>query len=473
MMRLAIIGGGPRAIWAVERLTAWAAQPIEVHVYDPHPIGHGAAYDPNQPAWLRLNVRSAAVDPNVGGAQPTLPRLPILDEWRGDDVADQFPPRRIVGRYLAELWADVSVRSPFVRCTHHAIRVQHLARTDECWHVAGDDYDAVLVATGHAPDWDGALRHHPGAGDLIDHVYPTDDIERVAPRARVLVRGAALTFIDAALTWTQGRGGRFTADGYVPSGAEPVILPTSRSGRFMVPKPVTALDADRFARFTDAMPDAEAGIDQMLAAAADLFGGPDRRGEVEAVVWGDQEAVDPVEQLRHDIAVASGEAPPDPEWALGQAWRGCYHRLVEVLPTADDWSRVAHVAHRLERVAFGPPLINARKMLALCEAGVIDATHMTGQPPDHDVVVDAVLPPPGAREARDPLLDDLVSRGFIRLHPGRRGVVVDEALGTGSPGLAVVGRACEDVIMGHDTLTRTLHPQLDRWASALTGGTHD
>lgn len=470
MRRLAIIGGGPRAIWAVERLAAWASDPLEATVFDPRPVGHGAAYDPDQPGWLRLNVRSGAVDPNVGGPRPTDPRLPTLDEWRTDDVADQFPPRRMVGNYLEDLWRDVSKRSPHVRCVHRPLRVDAVVRQGDGWSVAGEQFDDVLVATGHAPDWDGALRHHAPSRPLIDHVYPTGDLERVPAGARVVVRGAALTFIDAALTWTQGRGGRFTERGYEASGTEPVILPTTRSGRFMVPKPSTTLPPDRFASFMDAMTDAHSGLEQMFAAASELLGGPSAREAIEAAMAGEGGDRSPVEQLRHDIDVASGDAAPDAEWALGHAWRGCYPRLVEVLPTASDWPEVARVAHRLERVAFGPPLVNARKIVALCDAGVIDAAHMTGALPAHDLIVDAVLPPPGARDARDPLLDFLRERGYIALYAGRRGVAVDEALGTGTPGLAVVGRACEDVIMGHDTLTRTLHPQLDRWAARLTGG---
>jgi hypothetical protein len=60
--------------------------------------------------------------------------------------------------------------------------------------------------------------------------------------AKVAMQGIGLTFIDAVLELTEGRGGRFerAADGtlsYKASGKEPkVIIPFSRTGLPMTPK---------------------------------------------------------------------------------------------------------------------------------------------------------------------------------------------------------------------------------------------
>jgi diaminopimelate decarboxylase len=143
----------------------------------------------------------------------------------------------------------------------------------------------------------------------------------------------------------------------------------------------------------------------------------------------------------------------------------------------------------MERVAFGPPPMNAAKIAALIDAGIVDPTHVRGARLESDggrtrlcsdagavpvdVVVDAVLAPPGAIGVVDPLVEQLLDAGDVRVLDGRRGIEVDEAAGcvgaSGSPteGLAAAGRMTEDSVIGNDTLSRTLHPQLDAWAARI------
>jgi diaminopimelate decarboxylase len=86
-----------------------------------------------------------------------------------------------------------------------------------------------------------------------------------------------------------------------------------------------------------------------------------------------------------------------------------------------------------------------------------------------EVVVDAVLPGPGAA-GHPGLLAQLVAAGHARIAAGRRGLEVTASgsclNGTGglTYGLAAIGRPTEDSVIGNDTLSRTLHPQPDRWA---------
>ena len=152
---------------------------------------------------------------------------------------------------------------------------------------------------------------------------------------------------------------------------------------------------------------------------------------------------------------------------------------------AADWPAFLRIAGELERLAFGPPPVNAAKLLALVDAGRVDLTHLRGGTlTSHgdrtflrssagettvDVAVDAVLPPPGAR-GHEGLLAELVADGHARIDPGRRGLDVTadascRALdGSVSLGLAAIGRPTEDCVIGNDTLSRSLHPQADRWA---------
>ena len=70
--------------------------------------------------------------------------------------------------------------------------------------------------------------------------------------------------------------------------------------------------------------------------------------------------------------------PPGREWALGHAWRALYPAIVSRLSgdglAAGDWPAFLRLAAEMERIAFGPPPVNAAKLLALVEAGRVDLT---------------------------------------------------------------------------------------------------
>ncbi len=81
------------------------------------------------------------------------------------------------------------------------------------------------------------------------------------------------------------------------------------------------------------------------------------------------------------------------------------------------------------------------------------------------------MPQPGV--PRTALLRDLVDDGLRPDRPGRRGLEISEACecigadGRPSRGLAAYGRPTEDWVIGNDTLSRTLHPQIDGWARSV------
>ncbi|MGH2898334.1 MAG: FAD/NAD(P)-binding protein, partial [Solirubrobacteraceae bacterium] len=120
MLRVAIIGLGPKGLFALERLCdhARALRPdaaIAVDVYEPHPApGAGPVYDPTQPAYLRMNIADDAVDmwwPG-DGAVPAAERRSFA-AWRGaagDGAA--YSPRGDVGRYLTDGLARVLRHAP-------------------------------------------------------------------------------------------------------------------------------------------------------------------------------------------------------------------------------------------------------------------------------------------------------------------------------------------------------------------------
>ena len=559
--------------------------------------GAGPVYDPSQPAYLRMNLAADRLSmwPAGSRAVPAAERLSFVD-WRArEDEAGlgsgRFPPRAQVGRYLAwGLAAMLRAAPPGVRIVLRPAEILAACREGSGWRLfaAGDPvgrvYDEVLVATGHrlAPRPsldDGGPRRQADLGDAaaqmqanlgdaaarIPAVFPVTrwlSRDRVPAGATVAVRGFALTFIDAALALTEGRGGRFSSDGhpyrlrYEPSDEDAgLILPFSRSGRPMLAKPEPGLLAG--------VPGVEAitraGRDEILGlapgfavreelvailastAAASLRRSPRRararshrrlrargaalglrrasrpsrsRGEEPRLAPAARSGHDPLDavhaarrwlaaacdgralpagltpaaELERSLAIGAGLHPPDLQWALGHAWRSVYPALVARLGgsamAADEWVPFRRLAAQMERLAFGPPAINAAKLLALIEAGRVDLTYVAGGRitttagrasicgddggREVDVVIDAVLPGPGA--AGSPLLATLIEGGHARIAGGQRGleVTADASCigrdGETAPGLAAIGRPTEDSVIGNDTLDRTLHPHADRWA---------
>ncbi|WP_157975551.1 FAD/NAD(P)-binding protein [Brachybacterium sp. YJGR34] len=556
--RLVVVGAGPKALFALEALTARLRERehgprLAVTVIDPHAQpGTGAAYDPAQPEHLRLNVSARILDaPRTGD-------MPSFVQWvrtvRPDLAEDPFPPRAVVGTYLRERWA--AMRGALERvatCRHLRGQVVSLERAGTCWRVrysapgAGPaavgpvvvgPVDEVLLATGHArghagalaASWDGPMPLQPAVLPVTRWLGP----ERVPPGSRVAMRGAALTFLDAALTLTEGRGGCFElaegcdgADRHRRAPEEPAtILPTARHGLLLDAKPDPAVPPPpqleqavaEGRRQLAAAQDGRGALTLQTAlavvattavrtldggdAARGVAGGagpeedPLRRAVEHTLTTGAEPDLPPgpgrAEQaLRRSVAVARGLRPPGPAWALGRSWALLYPQLTAALRGNDEaeeqWRRFRDAAQVLERFAFGPPLVSARKLLAMVDSGAVDLSwldagttitprgprDLPAGSPEPAVVLDAVLTPPGIRGITDPLLRRLHGTGVLSLRPGRRGAVVDPdgtaitAQGTRAEGLAVIGRATEDHVIGHDTLNRHLHTEIEHWADRL------
>ena len=421
---------------------------ISVHVYEPHPTpGAGPVYDPGQPEYLRMNFSADLVD--MWPAREHDPARPGFSEWRlGIQGAsdEAYPPRALVGRYLADGFRRVVDGAPEgLEIVHLAERATEVTRAAGGWKVsAGGDreYDEVLIATGHA-------------GYAIYPVERSLSLSEVPPGSVVAVRGFALTMIDAALALTEGRGGSFHP-GRRPGllryerGADEVasILPWSRTGRPMLAKPdpakaISSPSLDEIASEGRAelasLPrgSSVAAATQVVAgvAAKSLrsVGGPEE--ELKAIAARMEDATagratpsdsSPADDLERSISVGLGIGEPGADWALGHAWRSVYPAIVERLGAhglADaEWPGFRHLAAEMERIAFGPPPVNAAKLLALIEDGKVDLSRLTSGPArEADLVLDAVIPPPGA----------LATEGSLVARAGARRTREDPARASG------------------------------------------
>ncbi len=495
--QIAIVGFGPRGLGALERLIAHqgtpASTPIEVTIFEPHPTpGAGPAYDPRQSPFLLMNFPAVKIDltRNAGGPATSFDGG-SFSEWAGADpvrAESWCPPRALVGRYLSAAAANLIDSSPF---TVELLPEPVLAMcpASQGWLVESRSrsvrFDEVLLAVGHAPQRSLARR----SPDLAE------------AGLQVGIRGFGLTAIDLILELTEGRGGRFDPDGgaslrYSEAGAEPSsIVPRSRHGRSMLVKPELARSRapqemlmTAIARSRDEVLQLPvgSGIDRLGAVVASLSADLLPLDDVQAVAenWiraackGQLEpAPDPAGAISRSLRIASGEAAPDLNWALGLAWRTIYPAIVERYSHGGlrkyEYEPFRLLAAELERLAFGPPPVNGAKLLALVDAGILDLS-VLGEPESGQaqIELDAVTEPPGLLLHQAPLAD-LVAVDAVRVPSGARGIEITRSAfcvgadGEPTQGLAACGRLTEDWVIGNDTLDRSLHPEIDRWAATV------
>ncbi len=466
--KIAIIGGGPKGIYGFERLAAWfkvnpPPDRTEIHIYNrSESFGAGDNYRITQPAWLLIN--NPVGDVNMWTKEkppPVVSKTLSLTEWVCQNenlhVTDyDYISRAMVGRYLTHGFTLIASRLP-KRVTGSYIMgevtdIQYesgkytlFIKTggDHTQHRA-DHYDHVLLATGHpkAEETEEKQRcrafagKHKGAG-YIPFIYPAEtQFKDLPPGCSVGIKGIGLTFVDAVLALTEGKGGLFQRDEksekliYIPSGDEPkAICPFSRSGLPMLPRKAVPGEKSRLKFFTKPalkkmQTDGKLDFNQQLwpllkqdmiyayydiemkesGFPAGLSGSADfeevQRSLVEyRKIYPDLKRFDPETfldplqeehffsdqtfhhyiQSKYDFYIkeaGKGELK-SPHAAVVAVWRKAAPLFSEIysfggLTPGSQKYFDRSVRGKLNRVAFGPPVENAEKMYALIEFGLLN-----------------------------------------------------------------------------------------------------
>lgn len=469
---VAIIGAGPRGLWAAEALMERARQrgvSIALTVFNDGPVqaaSAAGAFQPDLPHHWLLNVPSQVIRTQLGS----------FNAWRGAD--DPFPPRRLVGEFLQASWRAVAEQAPpqcEITMCGSGVTDLSPAGAGGGVHIAGEHFDEVLVATGHAEDWPGRLRQGD-VGDLpvIAPVYPAAHLDTVGEADVALVRGAALTFIDV-----------------VRYAKAQTFYPVTRSGRFMEVK--AYLDGQDKARVAPVLAEAAqrirqcdgfAELEEILAGCAatilHTLGGQGGLDEVLAVLRGEDFTGDAVDELRTSLAAAEGSRAWTPALAVALAFRETYDALVDRASFGGretlGGDRFDRLTRTLERVAFGPPAQSARDLLEMIDAGRIRTDVLDRGEEDlgalaaevgATVVIDAVNAPPGVVEGT--LIGELVARGIGQRYGDTNALHVErDATLVGQHHIAAAGRMNEGFILGHDTLRRGPDDVIERWADRVS-----
>ena len=426
ILRLAIVGGGPRGLAAAEALRARAEETessVELTMFEPHPaIGAGPHHDPSQTPLNRLNIPLRLIDIAPAGFAGA--HVGSFQAWAGGHLAgvgpDDYPSRRDLGRFLTARWHDlldsVSAQFDIAVARHEAKR---LMRDSTRWRMETEEgsfgpFDEVLLTPGHQPvEPDPQLTrwraHADTIGATLIAAYPSDVLMASARNWQghtVAIRGLALSMIDVMRALTVGQGGRFvpSTDGlrYEASGLEPArLLPFSLDGVPPAPKPASAKldavydpDAAAIRRFETALAKAVAGsaeevismlgegLAALSAPVCERFGGK----EADIASWLTTELSEEAEHAAEDrppasiladhLAMAEGRAAPSPGYVVGQVWRKLQNSLRRVYNPAEISVETATALVRfdegMKRFSYGPPALAAAEMLALVRSGLLD-----------------------------------------------------------------------------------------------------
>jgi hypothetical protein len=476
---VAIVGLGPKGLHCLERLCAEFAacprdEPLVVHIFDR--AGCSPIYDTTQPDHILVNVAVGEIDVwDAVDPPPAAGRGPSFIEWYGAPLTgNEYLPRSVVGRYLCDCLQRILDHVPAgMTIVRHGEEVTDI--DDGVLQPAGIRADTILLATGHQRR-DGAGGKPAPHARFIPFVYPVTEMMRpVTVGSRVAMLGIGLTFIDAVLELTEGRGGRFVDGTYLRSGNEPaVIYPYSRTGLPMTPKPDDLPPELRKLRYVTEEALAELRRRGQVDFERDVVPLIDR--ELDGFDW--RSAINPVvdditRYMEEAIASAKSEVTPISLWyEIRTALNGVL-RFGGFTPESHR-ALIEYYFPRFKRVVFGPPVINAEKILALTKAGVIDFRYSREPRIDGvDVLIDARFPKTDIASDPSPLYRNLCRRGTIRpfrngdyapgaidMTPGSQHVI--GADGAVNETIAVIGIPTEGNFVGNLTIVRD--PFAARWA---------
>ncbi|MBC8766832.1 FAD/NAD(P)-binding protein [Arenibacter sp. BSSL-BM3] len=585
---VAIVGVGPKGLYAFERLLArWqqveGALKLEIHLFEKTGVfGAGEIYNPDQPEYLLMNYpnRNINVWPKENPEPVVSERLDFVTWLRNKeytsrkDIKNGFSPRRTVGKYLVDCFKALEKYKPgSVQIIKHSAEVLDVQQDGDGLILKYIDREngpkttlkvnEILLTTGHSSS-KGKLKEDQYKGildgedqNLIPFVYPVEEkLAAIGENTTVGIKGLGLTFIDTVLAITEGRGGRFEKfmNGnliYLPSGQEPKkIFPFSRSGLPMIPRnPYEGLQPYTPVYFTveNIMANVVWGqkigfVEHMLPLMIaemqyryysivfekfNLSFYPDKdlrslskqinifheqfpqvyRFNFEDLFkarpfHGPSPELDTLTYWRYLISEAEMGSESSAFMAAAMTWG----RLSETFNTIYSFGGMTADAHyifdsqfrtMLNRISYGPPLQNMKKILALVEMGLVDLDF--GDNPQLvkqekgwglynrylnfqkiDVLIDARIPTLKSSENWSSLFSNMHQSGLLRpfrnysgttYEPGcpdidRQGRAID-CNGRPRTNISFYGTPTEGVTYDNDTLSRTRNNFASQWALSV------
>ncbi|MDQ3633784.1 MAG: FAD/NAD(P)-binding protein [Acidobacteriota bacterium] len=272
---IAIIGGGPKGLYALERLTAELAKSpankqIEIHIFNKTSnFGSGEIYAPNQPDYLMINFCIGNINMWIDEAPESVsPETLSLTDWLRQKLLGKvevseldYAPRGVVGQYLEEGFKSILGNLPtnisVIKVVAEVLDIEQfeeefsLTINQNGFHKNLETkYQDILLTTGHSSrnQSETEIKYRRFSDNFLEtsfipFVYPIENLGHIPAQNSVAIKGMGLTFIDTVLALTAERGGNFERNKsgeivkYISSGKEPkAIYPFSRSGVPILPR---------------------------------------------------------------------------------------------------------------------------------------------------------------------------------------------------------------------------------------------
>lgn len=591
---IAIVGGGPKGMYGLERLAAeLAANPVGkkviVHIFNRTSyFGSGDIYRSDQPDYLKMNVDAKTINmwPEENPS-PVVKDTLNFEEWlshyrvNNPQVPEAgFPGRALVGKYLEAGYRVIKKNlPPGMEVVEYVGEVEDLEKSSDQYQltyktvngrcISDIPYHWILLTTGHpkrklSVEEDQYPKSSPEAAvGFIPFVYPVQHmLNGVRPASTVGIKGMGLTFVDAVLALTEGRGGNFLVKAnklaYIRSGNEPEkIKAFSRSGLPMIPRNATGgpdeiqlqfFTKERLNYFKEPI-DFEQELwpfliqEMVHAYYRVLF----KRYGVDA-----KEKYESFEELQHDITTYHNYNPSVPPFDIekfidplkgqrirsGEGFHGFIHRYIKMaineasLGTGQSpfaavtavWRLVTPVFGRyyefggllpssqekfnkdfvgaLNRLTFGPPIINMKKLVALVDYGILDfgigpceavafdrlENKFVISSKDYgaakvDYLLDARIPKGPVRESANGLYGNLLKKGLVKeftntaplsnqsYQPGclaidRKGCIIDKKDKVNKQ-ITAYGTPTEGITFDNDSLSPIRNNFVNHWAASI------
>ncbi len=278
--KLAIVGIGPRGLYALENIVSKIAEKNGDSVHfllfeKTGNFGNGQVYQTDQvdTNWININERILHLDQRqkVELDGLSIPAFPSYHDWAEIDASelslespDTYPPRAKIGQYLKERFETLA--QPLLKhkiAFTYTEQVENITVLDNQKIVIETDKDTyeqideVLLTIGHQPTytskqiekWQSYFDEHSNIC-LFEEPYPIKDIlncEQLTPESTIAIRGLGLAMIDVVRGIASKYGTFKITDEatksctyYSDYNLDTFFVPFSLDGLPPVPKPLNA-----------------------------------------------------------------------------------------------------------------------------------------------------------------------------------------------------------------------------------------
>jgi len=253
--QVAIVGFGPKGLYALERIIAEIQhtkinRPLKIHLFNKTSFfGSGDVYRSDQPLSLLMNYSNHNIQfknkntPSLK-TEDFLDFLPWLAEktnQKTEELQYKYAPRAVVGSFLEYCFQSLLKLLPeHVEVQTHIASVIDVISIKEKYEIVTQEgkptpikVDNILFTTGHF--WNRQqIKPSKSFFSYIDFIYPvTQQFSGIPRTATVGIKGFGLTFIDAVLALTENINP--LSDSALAKNTFK-IFPFSRSGVPMIPR---------------------------------------------------------------------------------------------------------------------------------------------------------------------------------------------------------------------------------------------